>query len=572
MPTLLQVEGNGWSLEIIGKIPELPPFLTTVPTTSIEVAEGVKIRCYDYSINDLRVIVPGELISPIFYEAVGYDIHFERESSTISMSLPPGADLRRTRQNSEHHFLNFGNNVGFANIDISDDTTFTQIRLEIFSRKIDYRSDYIAMREEVSGILRNLAMAANSKTYSLAAPEQRGTPSLAEWFALLKNYFDEFHRIAKGISSSPHNVLTRDYKTVDTLRARKVSRQTIDRALRKNNNGPILRGGKASLPRSIKETTSKITFDTPENRYFKALLRETLRNLRTLAHTEESGYEDSDLTSEKRFFQSIKSDLKVMDRKIEALLKMPFLRNVKDTPPEKPNSMVLFKHPLYARFDLLCMIFNGGLSFTGSFIPIGVKDTALLYEYWCFLKIIEILGNRFDLEGQTIIKFKKFKSTVALGKGKSSAIKFRHRSSGKILYVVYNRLFNKLPTTSQKPDNVIQFSSDNRFYIFDAKYRVQFDSDYIKKHGTPGPMEEDINTMHRYRDAIAIPHPITGEYERGVVIGAAVLFPYTDELEYSEHRFYKSLDKVEIGGIPLLPSSTSMLEAKLEKLLFEEYL
>lgn len=132
--------------------------------------------------------------------------------------------------------------------------------------------------------------------------------------------------------------------------------------------------------------------------------------------------------------------------------------------------------------------------------------------------------------------------------------------------------FNRLPTTAQKPDNVIQLASENRFYIFDAKYRIQFDEDYLTKYGKPGPREEDINTMHRYRDAIAIPHPITLQYQRGVVIGAAVLFPHPDEANYSGHRFHRSLEQVEIGGIPLLPNSTSMLQAKIDQLLTLEYL
>lgn len=34
-------------------------------------------------------------------------------------------------------------------------------------------------------------------------------------------------------------------------------------------------------------------------------------------------------------------------------------------------------------------------------------------------------------------------------------------------------------------------------YIFDAKYRSSIDND-----GTVGPMEDDINVMRRYRDAI----------------------------------------------------------------------
>ena len=150
-------------------------------------------------------------------------------------------------------------------------------------------------------------------------------------------------------------------------------------------------------------------------------------------------------------------------------------------------------------------------------------------------------------------------------------MQFIHKSSGKKLHVIYNRMFNRLPTTNQKPDNVIQFASQKRFYIFDAKYRIQFDKDYLKRYGKPGPMEEDINTMHRYRDAIAIPHPMTQQYQRGVVIGAAVLFPHPDEEEYYGHHFHKSIDQVEIGGLPLMPNATSMLASKLEQLLSNEY-
>lgn len=318
------------------------------------------------------------------------------------------------------------------------------------------------------------------------------------------------------------------------------------------------------FPRRIQETASWTTFDTPENRYFKALLRETYRKIRALVKIHESGDEDADRDSEMRFFASIRPVLKDMQSQVEALLRFPFLSQVSDVVLEKSDSMVFHKHPLYARFDKLCRLLNGGLSFSGDIVPIGVKDTALLYEYWCFLKIISLLEVRFELVDQDVVKFKRMRTVVALEKGRASAIRFVDRSNGKDLHVVYNRLFNKLPTLSQKPDNVIQLSNRDRFYIFDAKYRIQFDRDYLKKYGNPGPTEEDINTMHRYRDAIVIPHPITQQYQRGVVIGAAVLFPHPDEAGYEGHRFHKSLEEVEIGGVPLLPSSTAMLRAKLD--------
>lgn len=526
----------------------------------------------DTASESMRPIDPGEPMAPLFFEAVGYDIHFEKDDPSTTIWLPAGAEPRRVRPAAEHHFLNFGNNVGFADITINGPAGPGHIRLEVFSRKADYRTDYLAMREEVSGMLRNLAMAANAKTHGMAAPQRSRNPTLIEWFALVDGHFDEFAKLAQGIAKNPHSALVKKAATTDTERARRVSRQTIDRAMRRPNSGPLHSSVRAPLPRRIQETVSWSTFDTPENRYFKALLRETYRKIRALARTSESGDEDADRDSESRFFASIRGKLKDMQRQVEAFLRSPFLGQVADTMLEKPDSMVFHTHPLYARFDKLCRLLNGGLSFSGNIVPIGVKDTALLYEYWCFLKIISLLEDRFDLEEQTVVKFKRMRIVVALEKGKASAMRFTHKPTGKDLHVVYNRLFNRLPTLSQKPDNVIQFASQDRFYIFDAKYRIQFDKDYLKKYGKPGPTEEDINTMHRYRDAIAIPHPMTLQYQRGVVIGAAVLFPHPSEADYSGHRFHKSLDQVEIGGIPLLPNSTSMLQAKIDQLLALEYL
>ena len=74
--------------------------------------------------------------------------------------------------------------------------------------------------------------------------------------------------------------------------------------------------------------------------------------------------------------------------------------------------------------------------------------------------------------------------------------------------------------------------------------------------------------MHRYRDAIALPHPLkSGEFTRGVVKEAIVLFPYKDEEEYRNHRFYKSLDLVGIGGLAFLPGTVKLVEEKIESIL-----
>jgi predicted component of viral defense system (DUF524 family) len=570
MPTLFLAKGIGWNIEIIGKLPDLPLFISA-PQTVIVFEGAASVEVYDRTTEGMRAVASGEFAGPLFFEAVAYDIHFEKSDSSAKLTLPLGSELRRMRPDSEHHTVNFGNNVGFSDISVSTKAGKAKLRFEVFSRKIDYRTDYIAMRDEVSSMLRNLAMAANARTYGLAAPAKDHNPTLVEWLALIESHFDDFFKLANAIARTPHSGLTKKSTLVSTERARRITRQTVQRTLRQANAGVVVPVLGVALPRKIRESISAITFDTPENRYYKALITETYRNIRTLSKAKASGDDDANLSSEAKFFESLRPRLKVMERKVESILRSSFLGQVGDAALARPASMFLHKHPLYSRFDKLCRLLNGGLSFAGDIVPIGVKETSLLYEYWCFLKIVGLLRARFDLAEQTVVTYKRLKMTVTLQKGKQSAMRFVHTPTGMDMFLVYNRLFNKLPTIAQQPDNVIQFASAERFYIFDAKYRIQFDKDYVKQYGGPGPTTDDVNTMHRYRDAIAIAHPMSGAWKTGSVIGAVALFPYPDELTYQLHRFFKSIDQVEIGGLPFLPGSTNLVAAKIESILASQY-
>ncbi|MBT9492383.1 MAG: DUF2357 domain-containing protein [Paucibacter sp.] len=572
MPTLLLADGPGWKIEVIGKLPDLPPFIPTAPQTSVVFDAGVSVEVFARATGDMRPIASGAPMEPLFFEAVGYDIHFELLDPSAKLELPLGSEARRKRPDTEHHTLNFGNNVGFANITASTDTDRKKLRIEVFSRKADYRTDYVAMRDEVSGMLRNLAMAANARTYGLAAPAKDHNPTLVEWLALIDSHFGDFFKLANAIARNPHSGLVKKSTLVPTERARRVTRQTIGRALRRENGGAVIPSLGVALPRKISESVSSASLDTPENRYYKALVKETYRNIRTLSKADASGDEDANRSAETKFFESIRPRLKAMERKVESILRSPFLGQVADASLARPDSMVLHKHPQYSRFDKLCRLLNGGLSFAGDIVPIGVKETSLLYEYWCFLKIVGLLRARFDLAEQTVVTFRRTKMTMALKKGQESAMRFVHNPSGTDMFLVYNRLFKKLPTIGQAPDNVIQFASASRFYIFDAKYRIQFDKDYVSQYGGPGPTTEDVNTMHRYRDAIAIPHPMkSGAWEKGSVIGAVALFPYPDENAYRTHRFYTSIDQVEIGGLPFLPGATTLMAEKIGAILAKQY-
>jgi len=311
-----------------------------------------------------------------------------------------------------------------------------------------------------------------------------------------------------------------------------------------------------------------MTFDNPENRYFKYLLLETLRKLQQIAVVQDTGDEDADLSAEQRFFEALRPEATAMIRRIHSLLRAPFLQ---DLAAELPNSLfspVLYRHPAYSAFVQTARLLNSGLSLQGGALRIGVKNIAQLYEYWCFLRLVRLFRESFLLEQQSLVQLRHLRLVIVLAKGQEAAVLFKEAASGKKLCLLYDRMFKGLPTVSQRPDNVIQLASEDRLYILDAKYRLEYEADYAARYGGPGPTVDDINIMHRYRDAIVIPHPLKpGEFQRGIVQGASVLFPFRDEAAYQKHRFFKSLAEVQIGGLPFLPGTTALAESHIRGIL-----
>ena len=55
--------------------------------------------------------------------------------------------------------------------------------------------------------------------------------------------------------------------------------------------------------------------------------------------------------------------------------------------------------------------------------------------------------------------------------------------------------------------------------------------------------------------------------EKATMFGAYVLFPYANKEEYRNHKFFESIEKVNIGGLPFLPSETSMVQDMLDALI-----
>jgi hypothetical protein len=166
---------------------------------------------------------------------------------------------------------------------------------------------------------------------------------------------------------------------------------------------------------------------------------------------------------------------------------------------------------------------------------------------------------------------------VRLDKTQRASVTYYNEHKKEEYTLKYNSAENSA-TVGQEPDNVLSLMKrDLRDggrevtykYVFDAKYRLNSTDAYRRRYGTAGPQEDDINTMHRYRDAIVSLQAETGRYERSM-FGAYVLFPYQEQNgDFVRNTFYQSIKKVNVGALPFLPGSTRLVEQFLDELIHE---
>lgn len=114
----------------------------------------------------------------------------------------------------------------------------------------------------------------------------------------------------------------------------------------------------------------------------------------------------------------------------------------------------------------------------------------------------------------------------------------------------------------QRPDFLLEVRApggETTRVVLDAKYRVDASAPYRARYGAPGPPEESLNVLHRYRDAIV--RPGRGAPER-MVARAVALFPYREPEPgaFRASRLWSALERIGVGAIPLLPGSTEYLE------------
>ena len=218
-----------------------------------------------------------------------------------------------------------------------------------------------------------------------------------------------------------------------------------------------------------------------------------------------------------------------MEQVTRGMLGEELLRECGQVTKVDGQSLVLQLAPGYREVYRYYLMLTKGLSIQGEIFELSVKDVALLYEYWCFLALGSILRQKYKLKRQDAIKVRGEGLAVTLDRGKAASLTFVNEQSGEEYILSYNNRLHQSPTVGQRPDNILTLkkasSAVNYRYVFDAKYRINpalKETSYYNAYQKPGPQEDDINTMHRYRDALVYRQE-DGEYKR-VPLGQSFSF------------------------------------------------
>lgn len=509
---------------------------------------------------------------PIFYEQQRYEIvieslcdyavEFWHENYNIRNKVTAVGRSARILSG----VVNFGNEIGMSDLVIRvNGSDYLRIVVEVFPSKISYKDDYKAIVADVTAEVYNVIFDLLKKTYLGYRQNDKVGSSPVEFFAVINKIYEDFTRAVNMILAQPHHELETIREVLPSHKVKATDSRSIH-WIEKHPHHATRKDNRFAVDKAL-AIRKQVTYDTKENQLTKYILQSTAKKL--------ISFKQNYIRLQRETDAAVLAKIDGMIQGIARRCNSGFLSNVSAHEASSGMSLVFSMAPGYRDLYKYYLMLLHGLSVSGDIFNISVKDMSLLYEYWCFIKLNSLMrsSKKYVLISQDIVRVQGNGLYVSLVKGRASRVKYRNRATQELITLSYNPKEIDVPTITQKPDNVLTLEkkgADIQYeYIFDAKYRINPalpGTDYYNSIGhTPGPEISDINTMHRYRDAIVYRNGAS-PFER-TMFGAYVLFPYSNEQEYRNHRFYESIDKVNIGGLPFLPSATEMVTDMLDQLI-----
>lgn len=499
-------------------------------------------------------------LHPVFFENKDYyfDILFFNEVDTSPEIYTKLQEVKKSfvlRKIKGDYFLtgaiNYGNDIGKTELTIRYRINGTQVNhtllFEVFPVKLDYRSDYRSIIEDINSEFSSLVFDVLKKTYTGFSEGSEINNDLI-WWAVFGRLYKDILYSAKLILNKPHNRLIRDNYFSKADRIKYLTGELEEKISEHRSN--------TQKYYSIERKT--LTVNTPENQFFKYALFFIFQKYATIKAKLLS-------ISGVKITDEFKQELEQVGKDFAVLTHHPFFNQITAFRGMRQESLVLQKAAGYSSFYRTWVILKKGIDFLDGVNKIEMKNIADLYEIWCFLEMKNMIGTILNNKPEEVslaeILIEGF--TVKLRSGRKSRVSFR-KDNGDLIELYHELNYSdKINdntasfTVNQEPDIVLRYTKndlkDNHqfTYLFDAKYRVESENN---ENSRDYPPDDAINQMHRYRDAIFYQENNDIDKPKKEVIGAYVLFPGSDNAAETENLYFqKSIPKVNVGAFPLIP-------------------
>ena len=515
---------------------------------------------------------------PLFFEQVNYSIYVELDDNDSKIELWHVSQNIRSKivrpskkKNVLSGSFSFGSEIGYSDFVFRiNGADFVTLTIEVFPSKISYKRDYEQIRNDVIQEVYALIFDALKKTYTSVKLTSERRATKLEFYTIFEAVFSDFVQATDCIIRQPHHQLFTEHEILPVHKVRRTDTTSL-KWLEKHPDHLQCTGDGRFMADKIMAVRKYVTYDTKENRLAKHMIERTLYRVEDfkrsyLDYTKESESDGTKRQQDAIFVKQINSQTGI----IRGRLTGSFLNDIHYNNENVEMSLVFSMAPGYRELFRCYLKMEQALEIFNDIFNMSQKDLATLYEYWCFIKLNAIVREKLEGKGKKPA-VEQDQIITKLKKGSKSEITYKIPESGEKVVLSYNPE-RKQPTVLQKPDNVLSIEKTGANgakyeYVFDAKYKIDTKSPYAKENG-PGPQEGDINTMHRYRDAIVSELSNEPGVFRRDMYGAYVLFPLEDvENKYRNHPFFTSIQKVNIGGFPFLPSQTDYVTEQIDKLL-----
>lgn len=441
--------------------------------------------------------------------------------------------------------------VGALSLAIKDtvlNCEVAKVSMEIKSVKAEYRTDYRKMLEDITAYYTDLVLMQGSPvTQKLEIDYDTPQQTLYQRYAFVRSIVESnaFQEAIHKIISNPVRKWEETIVERNVCNVKRLSRKNMHQIATSRDRIPVQNGCDmglpveiGSVPRTLTVAYKRDTLDNPENQFIKFVIRSFSSFC-------------SDLRSKKNANDRLKVEIdKTMDV-LNGHLNTLFLKQVSMPLQLNLNSPVLQRKEGYREILQAWLMFDlaAKLSWKGgdNVYEAGKRNVAVLYEYWVFFKLLEVISRVFDIDPVSInnlVKTDADQINLEIQQGKMTMIEgvydagkrkfnvrfyynrtFVHTRESEELYKAGSWTMNMRPdyTLSIWPGEIDMEQAEKEDLIvhihFDAKYRVnkvdfglddsvneeQMSDDLLneKKEQEEGIYKRaDLLKMHAYKDAI----------------------------------------------------------------------